>query len=248
MRRKQLIPFYWSTLFLCLFISAFYVAWISLAKLNFLYPLGYALIEIDQTITEFAPANLYKKQFSLTTQDEHIRLFNAIVKGIFNNGEALEEIYYHQSNGKPIDTLLTPAEIIHLNDVAKLIGVIDVVGVMMLIITFLLLILTAWKKWQRFSLYKYHLGGILLLSGIIFLIVVTGAEKVFYAAHTWFFPDDHQWFFYYQESLMTTLMKAPDLFAVIAIELLVLALFFYAIALWVLCKMYPVHNRNGHAP
>jgi hypothetical protein len=42
--------------------------------------------------------------------------------------------------------------------------------------------------------------------------------------HTVVFPADHQWFFYYKDSLMASLMKAPDIFAAIAAQLLVVAL------------------------
>ncbi|MFN2223885.1 MAG: DUF1461 domain-containing protein, partial [Candidatus Promineifilaceae bacterium] len=40
----------------------------------------------------------------------------------------------------------------------------------------------------------------------------------------WICPPGHQWFFYYQDSLMTTMMKAPVLFAGIAAEWLVLTI------------------------
>ena len=48
--------------------------------------------------------------------------------------------------------------------------------------------------------------------------------------HEWVFPAEHQWFFYYQESLMTVLMKAPDLFGAIAILIAVLGIGFYLAA------------------
>jgi hypothetical protein len=51
-----------------------------------------------------------------------------------------------------------------------------------------------------------------------------GWVEVFYAAHRWIFPDDHQWFFFYQESLMSTMMQAPDLFLYIGISMAILAL------------------------
>ena len=54
------------------------------------------------------------------------------------------------------------------------------------------------------------LGGLLAAVGLVLLIA--GPTAVFYQLHIWIFPDDHQWFFYYQESLMSTMMKAPDLF------------------------------------
>lgn len=47
-------------------------------------------------------------------------------------------------------------------------------------------------------------------------LILFGPTKMFYWLHTKIFPHNHQWFFYYQESLMTTLMKAPDLFGFIA--------------------------------
>mgnify|MGYP007022672661 CR=1 FL=1 len=40
-----------------------------------------------------------------------------------------------------------------------------------------------------------------------------------------------QWFFYYQESLMSTLMKAPDLFAGIAVQIALLAVIIYGFIL-----------------
>lgn len=48
-------------------------------------------------------------------------------------------------------------------------------------------------------------------------LIWIGPTRVFYTLHEWVFPSDHQWMFSYQESLMTTLMKAPDLFAAIAV-------------------------------
>jgi hypothetical protein len=50
---------------------------------------------------------------------------------------------------------------------------------------------------------------------------------VFYALHDWIFPPDRPWFFYYQDSLLTTMMKAPDLFGAIAAEILAVALLLY---------------------
>ena len=54
---------------------------------------------------------------------------------------------------------------------------------------------------------------------------------MFYQFHIWLFPADHEWFFYWQDSLMSTLMKAPVLFGGIAVVLvggtLVLTPLFY---------------------
>ena len=56
------------------------------------------------------------------------------------------------------------------------------------------------------------------------MVVVIGAKDVFYALHEWVFPSDHQWFFFYQDSLMSTMMKAPDFFGYVAAALVSLAL------------------------
>ncbi len=61
------------------------------------------------------------------------------------------------------------------------------------------------------------------MAAMILLVLVIGRARCFYQFHVWIFPDDHQWFFYYQESLMSTLMKAPVLFGYIAAVLVGLA-------------------------
>jgi hypothetical protein len=55
--------------------------------------------------------------------------------------------------------------------------------------------------------------------------------------HILVFPDDHQWFFYYQDSLMSTLMKAPDLFAGIAIQIVLVGLVLYGVMLFSMKKL-----------
>jgi hypothetical protein len=70
--------------------------------------------------------------------------------------------------------------------------------------------------------------GAVLLSAA--LVLVSGPRRVFYALHEQVFPPDNQWFFFYQDSLMSTMMKAPFLFGYIAVALVVLALIY----LWIL--------------
>ena len=59
---------------------------------------------------------------------------------------------------------------------------------------------------------------------IVVLLGLWGFTEVFYYLHTVVFPAEHQWFFYYKDSLMASLMKAPDIFAAIAAQLVVVAL------------------------
>jgi len=62
--------------------------------------------------------------------------------------------------------------------------------------------------------------------------------------HVLIFPADHQWFFYYQDSLMSTLMKAPDLFAGIAVQIVLLALALYV---FILAGMHRLLKRGQAA-
>jgi len=125
----------------------------------------------------------------------------------------------------------------HLNDVANLVSLVDDIGVFVLAVTLLLVSVLSWKKSKFPAVYKYHIAGVLILLGIILLIFAIGAETVFYTAHVWVFPNDHQWFFYYDESLMTMLMKAPVLFAIIAVELLVFTFAYYSLGLFSLRRV-----------
>ncbi|MFB0999964.1 MAG: hypothetical protein QMC13_06995, partial [Colwellia sp.] len=70
-----------------------------------------------------------------------------------------------------------------------------------------------------------------IIPGIVLLLMfsIFGFTEIFYYLHTVVFPDDHQWFFYYQESLMSSLMKAPDLFAGIGFSLITVACVIYLI-------------------
>jgi uncharacterized membrane protein len=79
-----------------------------------------------------------------------------------------------------------------------------------------------------------------LLAMVVWLLV-SGPEAVFYQFHIWLFPADHEWFFYWQDSLMSTLMKAPVLFGGIAVVLvggtLVLTPLFYRGGLWLIGRL-----------
>tara|TARA_Y100000588_G_scaffold356149_1_gene412087 strand:- start:498 stop:764 length:267 start_codon:yes stop_codon:yes gene_type:complete len=66
-----------------------------------------------------------------------------------------------------------------------------------------------------------------ITTGVVFAL---GPKQVFYWFHIKVFPEGHQWFFYYQESLMSTLMKAPDLFGFIAVLIAVLTLSIFCVA------------------
>ena len=206
-----------------LFCVCFYLAWQASAATNFLYSVWYEVLEIDETISTYAPRNKNRKEFEHTSKQEQVRLFSGIVTGIQNKGKGLGELKYANSNGKVIDTLLTDAEVIHLNDVANLVSNFKhfaIIGGLISLIAFTLMFILKTKL----AKFKSHLiGTVGLIAIILILILIVGPTKVFYAGHELIFPNNHQWFFYYEDSLMSTMMKAPVLFGPIACELLILA-------------------------
>ena len=228
----------WLTQFLLTFLSSLFLSWLILAEADFLYSFNYTAIDIDESIAEYAPLNQYRKNFGETSRMEHVRLFGEIVDGVTVSSERLPEISYKSDDGTPIDTLLTAAEITHLRDVEKLISIISIVGYTSLFAVVVLAAFLWFRKVKFPSIARLHAYGLAAIVAVGVVITLVGAEKVFYAAHVWIFPPEHQWFFYYEESLMTTLMKAPDLFALIAVELLVLGLIIYSAILFSLKKLY----------
>ncbi len=215
---------------ICTFITALFIAWCLLAKVNFFFPQLYQALEIEKTISVYGPQNRYKQGFELTSSSERIQLFSDINSAIHNNGRGLKELSYHAS-GKNI-TFLRAAEVIHLQDVADLLDKLFI---------FAFLLMFFWFSFNVFLFYNKNLFPPLnaqIASVILFCLttatitLVLGPTKVFYWLHTLVFPDKHQWFFYYQDSLMTTLMKAPDIFAPISILIALLALIiFFLLAL-----------------
>ena len=75
---------------------------------------------------------------------------------------------------------------------------------------------------------KASLITLLVITVLLALIIiVVGPNEVFKAMHEFVFPPENQWFFYYQDSLMTTLMKAPDIFFAIGAAWALLAVIIY---------------------
>lgn len=212
-------------------IAAFWLAWQALVPVNFAYPLAYDTLHIQQHIDHYGPENRYKHGFSHTTPKERQRLFAAIVQAIQHHGDGLRRITYSTPDGIK-DTLLREPEVVHLQDVANLIDLFDVAAWISLGITAVALAFLAWRRLPPPGLKQIvlGLGGLLLASGAILLIM--GPTRTFYWLHTHIFPANHEWFFYYQDSLMTTLMKAPDLFGFIAAIWVVLALILFGAGIW----------------
>lgn len=232
----------WCCFAVVLLIFSLGLSWQVNKAVNFTYGIWYQTLEINRVIAINVPKNNQGKQdFPVEDVDLHNKLFSNIVDAIHQKGNGLAEISYENSRGI-VKGFLTKSEIQHLEDVANLLdGVMSIWQVNGLI--FLVFILFYCRKPTSVKKeISYKQANTLLpmntmpstkqkLISIATVIVITilflaawGFTAIFYYLHTVIFPSDHQWFFYYQESLMSTIMKAPDIFAAIAGQLLFLAL------------------------
>lgn len=198
------------------------LAWTLLSAVSFLYPLWYEVLDIRDTIEEHAPLNHHRDGVERTDRAEHDRLFGEILASVNRDGQGLGDIRYRDPEGEVIDRLLTPAEIAHLEDVAGLVSALQYAGVAAAVAVLLLLIggrygVVSLPSGRRVAMSGLGTG---LLAGLV--VAVLGPVRVFYAAHDWVFPADKQWFFFYEDSLMTTLMQAPNLFLPAALSWLAL--------------------------
>lgn len=224
MKSQFLIQAAWLLVFLGLLALSLWLSFQIHALANYHFDFFYDFYDISAHIQTFAPQNYYKFGFDALSKSEHVQLFSLIVDAVHQRGVELKDLAY-VANGQKIP-LLTPAEIVHLKDVSNLIFWINKAALFILPAALLPFL---WLLHNRYyPNWLAQLVGLVLLSVVIATaLFAIGAEAVFYKLHVWIFPDNHQWFFYYQESLMSTLMKAPTLFAGIAWVILLLALVFF---------------------
>ena len=236
----------WLCLVLLTLVISFALSWLILIPLNFGYEYLYSLIEIDQHIAAFGPKNILKQGFEQTTSDERFRLFSSIVSAIHQQGIGLDSLIYHNDQGTPIAKLLTHDEVVHLQDVAILIDRMKFL-IVASIMLFIGLSIWIYRQFMRMPSFRSMLITVFAFLGLVIVIVLLiGPHKVFYTLHLWVFPAEHKWFFYYEESLMSTMMKAPDLFAYIAILLLVLAIPIFVFIMWAIRRtLLPQMQKNA---
>lgn len=218
-------------------LAALWLSWRALALVDFLYPVFYDAMDIGGHIAEFGPQNRYKADFATTTREERIRLFGEIVRAIHASGAGLAELEYRDPDGRVIDRLLRAPEVGHLEDVANLVGNLTPVGWLAMAWTLLHLGLVRLRGWTVPTLPKLLGASLLATFAGVLVVLGIGARRVFYWLHELVFPPEHPWFFYYQDSLMSTMMKAPYLFGGIAVVLLLLGLAIYAVLLWAATRL-----------
>lgn len=238
--------FLWPVFLLCHWLTAGFFAWHLLAQVDFVYSGAYHWLDIESHIAEFGPQNRHRQDFADTSPTQHKILFAEINSAIHRDPMALEAITYTTSSGQRY-SLLHRDEILHLKDVARLIDGVYWLGFAALALT----LLTGTGLWRGRAVFPRArvvvAGTLVLIASTGAVVLAMGPKQVFYHLHVWIFPPDHPWFFYYQDSLMTTLMKAPDLFGVIAVILLSLWLLLWGLSLWLLVRYWP-HNLRYARP
>lgn len=214
----------------CLLPAALLVAWLLLARLDFLYPVWYQTLAIEEHIAHYAPQNRHgREDFAQTTPAEHRRLFGLIARAINGQGQPLAEVVYHDAQGRELGKFMRAEEVGHLQDVERLVAVLTHAGWWFSAAALILSLGLWWRQLPLPPPTEIGVMWLLLLGGAGIILAWQGPQEVFDQLHEWVFPPDHPWFFYYQDSLMTTTMKAPQIFAAIAALWTLLALLFYAV-------------------
>ncbi|QMU60218.1 MAG: DUF1461 domain-containing protein [Gammaproteobacteria bacterium] len=226
-----------------LFCVSFYIAWNLNAAANFLYSTWYEVLNLDETISKYAPDNKFKNGFENTNQQQHIELFSGIVAGIQRDGEGLRDLSYLDEEKNAKRTLLTDAEVVHLKDVATLVSKFKYLVIFGPLIVCIVFILMRTRKIPVAKFKRHLIGGVGVILALAVLVMLIGPTKIFYVGHELIFPNNHQWFFYYEESLMSTMMKAPVLFGPIACQLLLLTVLLWLAALYFLQRFQAASRK-----
>lgn len=234
---RQLV---WGLFALSLLTFSLGISWQVSKANNFFYGFWYQILDIHQVIDKSVPRNTQgKRDFPIDNIKLHQKKFADIVTAIHQHGVGLAEITYINKQLN-VQKLLTSSEVEHLQDVANLLDKVSFFWLINLLI-FSGLTFFYCQNLKGHTIEKTPsmaaktsrimpttkqkvLTVLILLLAVLVLLASVGFTKVFYYLHTVVFPLDHQWFFYYKDSLMATLMKAPDIFAAIALQLLSVAL------------------------
>jgi len=215
-QNKDFVNILWLPVLPLLLVFCFFLTWTGLSKVNFLYSFWYQHTALEEFIDFYAPQNRFKKNFELVDKQGRIEIFAEIVTAINNGGVGLGEIVYYDSGGDIVDTFLHDSERIHLEYVSDLVILFKYFSMFSLIWLLVLLIFLFFYSTAVPDLKKLTLLYLYVFLFIGVVVLIYGPENTFVLLHEAAFPDNHQWHFYYQDSLMTTLMMAPDLFAYIA--------------------------------
>jgi hypothetical protein len=208
------------------------LSWHALAKLDFLYPVWYSALAIEDHVSHYGARNRTgRHDFVLTGPAEHRRLFGAVVEGIHGRGTPLDQLVYRDRDGHVLGIFLRADEAGHLRDVAALVDKLLIAGWSITAVTAILVLLHGRRGVCLPTFARAMLGYGTLLGLVGVVVGLVGPQQVFDRLHEWIFASGHPWFFYYEDSLMTTVMKAPDIFAAILSTWLVLHLVLFGLLL-----------------
>jgi uncharacterized membrane protein len=228
-KKRSLATVLWLCTCLFLLVFSLGLSWQVNKSASFFYEFWYSKLNIEQTIKTYVPQNTQgKRDFASTNTQQHFKSFNEIVYEINNNGKGLAKLSY-QNNDKEQKLLLTTAEIVHLQDVSDLVNTLRSVSIINLLLLLIVIVIVLRFKQPKPHKKEQYMAVTIPSITLLIMFIILGFTEIFYYLHTLVFPDNNQWFFYYQESLMSSLMKAPDLFAGIGLSLMVVALVIYVI-------------------
>lgn len=226
---------FWLLFCMSLLIFSSGISWKLNSAVHFTYSTWYQVLDIKSHIKTYAPQNKYNKQdFVNTTSEQHYSLFSEVVVAINNQGSNLDKINYTINSREK--KLFTKSEVTHLEDVSILINKLTWVWRVNLILLGLLCFVYFKHKITMPSTRLKLQVLTISTAAITFTFLLLGFKRIFYYFHTLVFPNNHQWFFYYQESLMSTFMKAPDLFAAMGLNLLFVAIIAFILMNYLLTK------------
>ena len=228
---KRLQQGIWFLVLVLMLASSLGLGWFSQALNGYAYGFWYDKLAIGEHIDRFAPQNRYIRGFEQTSEQERLDAFAAIARAVHEQGKGLEDIRFSTAQGER--RLLRKPEVQHLQDVAALIDVLTLATTVATVLALLgFTVLTNRRIYPAWRVQGGWLLGVAVFSAAVLLLI--GPKQVFYQLHVWIFPEGHQWFFYYQDSLMSTLMKAPDLFGGIALAIAAVGITIYALWLGVI--------------
>lgn len=232
----------WAKFGLALCVAALMVAVELSSWLNYAYPFWYDLLDIQQHINTYAPQNAYIPNFETLTPAAHQQAFAETVRAVHNQGQGLAEIQFIDSNGQS-HPLYWHDEIVHLQDVAHLLDWLRYAGLVAMMLCWAFLQYARYRG-LAFRWVSVALGPVAIVVLLALCFAVWGFEPVFNQLHIWAFPPEHPWFFYYQESLMSTLMKAPDLFLYVGLMISAMTLVLVTISLALVNRLFKLRHEG----
>lgn len=230
-------------LLLVLYFSLF-AAWYAAYSNYFFFPLVYRVENIQDNVQRYAPLNTHgKNDFGFVSEADQVRIFTQMLRGVDRGSEGLAEITYPSITGGT-KRFLTRDELLHLQDVAKLLSNIRALArpfiVLLLFVALAMIFARIRPLYTRYML----LVSALSVGALSLLIKSFSFYKIFYWLHTKVFPPGHKWFFYYQDSLMTTMLKAPDSFALFGLILGGFTMVFFVLFYWLGTRLIRKYIRE----